>query len=116
MFPPMHGNSRALVRPVRWSLLVVAALCVVWSSPRAAPLAPLTATSLMAGDCFAPLADLLGYDPIGVEVRQLEGRVVPGAVVGFEVELTSDHGPASELSARLGSAKASIARIDDGRT
>jgi murein DD-endopeptidase MepM/ murein hydrolase activator NlpD len=110
----MHGTSRALSGTARWSLVTVAALCVASTPARAAPTTSLWPATLLAGQCFTPLADLLAYDPIRVEVRQLEGRVVPGAVVGFEVELTSDHGPASELSARLGSAKATIARIDDG--
>jgi murein DD-endopeptidase MepM/ murein hydrolase activator NlpD len=112
----MLGIPPALSRPVRWPLLLVAALCVVWSSPRAAPVPAMLPAALMAGQCMAPLAELFSYDPIRVEVRQLEGRVVPGTVVGFEVELTSNHGPASELTARLGNAKASVARLDDGTT
>jgi len=108
--------SRALLRTVRWPLVLVAALCVVWSSPRAAPPSVMLPAALMAGQCMAPLAGLFAPDPIRVEVRQLDSRVVPGTVVGFEVELTSDHGPASELTARLGNANASVARIDDGTT
>jgi murein DD-endopeptidase MepM/ murein hydrolase activator NlpD len=112
----MLGISRALSQTARWPLIVAAALCGTWSSPRAAPISPMLPAALMAGQCLDPLADLIAYDPIRIDVRQLHGRVVPGAVVGFEVELVSDHGPASELSARLGSAKASVAKIDDGTT
>lgn len=116
MFAYMPGIARVLPRLARWSVLSVVVLGAGWSAPLDATPPPVSSAPLLSASCLAPLLDLIAYDSIRVDVRRLEGRVVPGAVVGFEVELTSNHGPASELTARLGSAKASVARIDDGTT
>jgi murein DD-endopeptidase MepM/ murein hydrolase activator NlpD len=68
----------------------------------------------VTGQCDAPLRDLLAYVPVELEIRQLSERIVPGSVAAFEVEVTSEHGPAAVLVAKLGDQLAQASRIDEG--
>jgi murein DD-endopeptidase MepM/ murein hydrolase activator NlpD len=79
-----------------------------------APPPPPPAEVVAPGECHAELRDLLAHEPVTLAVHHLSERVVPGGVAGFEVEVTSDHGPAGELMARLGDQVAHVARVDDG--
>jgi len=69
----------------------------------------------MEGLCHAELRDLLIAEPVTLSVKTLSPRIVPGAVAGFEIEITSEHGPAGALLVRLGDQLAHVARIDEGR-
>lgn len=91
--------------------VVVAAACA-----RPAPLPQDAAQEVIVidGACDAELGDLLAHQPVTLDIKRLSERVVPGGVAGFEVELTSDHGPAAVLIARLGDQVAQASRIDEG--